>query len=188
MIHEALHRPIPVELTEDPRIRRRVRRLAAVSAVALGLIWWLAVATTAAPTWVAVTLFAGWLSMPTVLLASLRDSRLRYGLAVPSVLVSLGLLAIVVGSSPGGVAGLGWLLILVGVLLGGLMGLWFWFRVVPVPGRAGCARRRRTLGDHRRPRRAHRGRHRPGGVSPRGRLNRPPTRRRSRPRAGRARR
>lgn len=133
MIHEALHRPIPVELTEDPRIRRRVWRLAAVSAVALGLIWWLAVATTAAPTWVAVTLFAGWVSMPTVLLASLRDSRLRYGLAVPSVLVSLGLLAIVVSSSPGGVAWLGWLLILVGVLLGGLMGLWFWFRVVPVP-------------------------------------------------------
>lgn len=133
MIHEALHRPIPVELTEDPRIRRRVWRLAAVSAVALGLIWWLAVATTAAPTWVAVTLFAGWVSMPTVLLASLRDSRLRYGLAVPSVLVSLGLLAIVVSSSPGGVAWLGWLLILVGVLLGGLMGLWFWFRVAPVP-------------------------------------------------------
>ncbi|HVQ22413.1 MAG TPA: hypothetical protein VMT36_04010 [Candidatus Saccharimonadia bacterium] len=133
MIHEALHRPIPVELTEDPRIRRRVRRLAAVSAVALGLIWVLAVATTTAPAWVAVVLFAGWLSMPTLLLASLRDARLRYGLVVPSVLVSVGLLAIVVGSSPGAIAALGWLLILVGVLLGGLMGLWFWFRVVPVP-------------------------------------------------------
>ena len=133
MIHEALRRPIPVELTDDPRIRRRVERLAVVSAVALGLIWGLAVATIAVPAWVAVTLFAGWLSMPTVLVASLRDSRLRYGLVVPSVLVSLGLLAIVIGSSPGGLAGLGWLLILAGVLLGGLMGLWFWFRVARVP-------------------------------------------------------
>ena len=133
MIHEALHRPIPVELTEDPRIRRRVRRLAAVSAVALGLIWGLAVATAEAPAWVSVALFGGWLSMPTALLASLRDTRLRYGLVVPSVLVSLGLLAIVVGVSSGGLAALGWLLILAGVLLGGLMGLWFWFRVVPVP-------------------------------------------------------
>jgi hypothetical protein len=133
VIHETLHRPIPVELTDDPRIRRRVRRLAAVSAVALGLIWGLAVTTTAGPAWVIVALFAGWLLMPTVLLASLRDTRLRYGLAVPSVLVSMGLLAIVVGPSPGDLAALGWLLILVGVLLGGLMGLWFWFRVAPVP-------------------------------------------------------
>ena len=133
MIHEALHRPIPVELTEDPRIRRRVRRLAAVSAVALGLIWGLAVATTEAPPWVGVALFTGWLLMPSVLLASLRDTRLRYGLAVPSVLVSLGLLAIVVGPAPGDLAALGWLSILAGVMLGGLMGLWFWFRVLPVP-------------------------------------------------------
>ncbi len=134
VIHEALHRPIPVELTEDPRIRRRVRRLAVVSALALGLIWGLAVATTAAPVWVDVTLFAGWLSMPLVAGGEPPRRPVRYGLVVPSVLVSLGLLAIVIaGSSPGGLAGLGWLLILVGVLLGGLMGLWFWFRVVPVP-------------------------------------------------------
>jgi hypothetical protein len=71
--------------------------------------------------------------MPTVLLASLRDSRLRYGLVVPSTLVSLGLLAVVIGWSPGGVAGLGWLLILLGVLLGGIMGFWFWYRLLPVP-------------------------------------------------------
>ena len=133
MIHAALHRSIPVELTLDPRIRRRVRRLAAVSAVALGLIWGLAVATTASPAWVGVALFTGWLLMPTVLLASLRDTRLRYGLVGPSVLVSLGLLAIVLGPSPGGIAALGWLMILIGILLGGLMGLWFWFRILPVP-------------------------------------------------------
>jgi len=133
MIHEALHRPVPIELTDDPRIRRRVKRLAAVSAVALGLVWGLAVVTTGAPPAVDAALLGGWLLMPSVLLASLRDARLRYGLAAPSVLVSLGLLAVVVGSSPGGLAGLGWLLILLGVLLGGLMGTWFWFRVLPVP-------------------------------------------------------
>lgn len=133
MIHEALHRPVPVELTDDPHIRRRVIRLAAVSAVALGLVWWLATATLDTPAVIDVALLAGWMLMPTVLLASLRDTRLRYGLVAPSALVSLGLLAIVLGWSPGGVAGLGWLLILLGVLLGGTMGLWFWYRVVPVP-------------------------------------------------------
>ena len=71
--------------------------------------------------------------MPTVLLASLRDARLRYGLAIPSVPASLGLMAIVAGATPGGLAGVGWLLIMLGVLLGGAMGLWFWFRVLPVP-------------------------------------------------------
>ena len=50
VIHAALHRRIPVELTADRRITRRVKRLAAVSAVALGLIWVLAVATLEAPT------------------------------------------------------------------------------------------------------------------------------------------
>ncbi|MET1231640.1 MAG: hypothetical protein ABWY52_02170 [Candidatus Limnocylindrales bacterium] len=133
MIHEALHRPIPVELTDDRRIRRRVKRLAAVSAVALGLIWALAAATLDAPLAVDVALLAGWLLMPTILLASLRDARLRYGLMAPSVLVSFALLAIVLGWSPGGVAGVGWLMMLLGILLGGAMGLWFWFRVLPVP-------------------------------------------------------
>jgi hypothetical protein len=133
MFHEALHRPIPVELTDDPRITRRVKRLAVVSAVALGLVWGLAVATTEAPIAVDAALVAGWILMPTVLVSSLRDTRLRYGLVLPSALVSLGLLAIVIGWSPGGPAGLGWLLVLIGVLLGGVMGLWFWYRIAPVP-------------------------------------------------------
>ena len=38
MIHEALGRPVPVELTSDRRVRGRVLRLAAVSLVALGLV------------------------------------------------------------------------------------------------------------------------------------------------------
>lgn len=133
MLHVALHRPVPVELTDDPRIRRRVTRLACVSAVALGLILALSVMTTEAPSAVNVALLAGWLLMPTFLLASLPDVRLRYGLVIPATLVSLGLLAIVLGFLPGGVAGLGWLLILAGVLLGGVMGLWLWYRLLPVP-------------------------------------------------------
>jgi hypothetical protein len=104
-----------------------------VSAVALGLVWGLAVTTTEVGALVEATLLAGWILMPTVLLASLRDVRLRYGLVAPSALVSIGLLVIVIGASPRGVAGLGWLLILLGVLLGGLMGGWFWYRLLPVP-------------------------------------------------------
>ena len=60
MIHEALHRPIPVELTADRRITRRVKRLAATSSVALGLIWALAVTTLEAPAPVDAALAAGW--------------------------------------------------------------------------------------------------------------------------------
>ena len=133
MIHEALRRPVPVELTQDRRVVRRVKRLAAVSAVALGIVWWLAISTLDAPPAIGIALLAGWLSMPTTLLASLRNERLRYGLVVPSTLVSVALLAIVMGWSPGGVAGLGWLSILLGVLLGGVMGFWFWYRLLPVP-------------------------------------------------------
>jgi hypothetical protein len=133
VIHEALRRPVPVELTRDPRVTRRVKRLAAVSAVALGLVWGLAAGTLDTPVAVDAALLAGWLLMPAVLLASLRDTRLRYGLVVPSTLVSLGLFAVVIGWSPVGVAGLGWLLILLGVLLGGIMGFWLWYRLLPVP-------------------------------------------------------
>jgi hypothetical protein len=134
VIHQALRRPIPVELTADPRITRRTKRLAAVSMVALGLVWGLAVTTLDAPVAVDAALAAGWITMPAVLLASLWRPAIRYWLVVPSALVSLGLVAIIIGWRPADpVAAAGWLLVTVGVLLGGLMGLWFWFRVLPVP-------------------------------------------------------
>ena len=134
MIHQALHRTIPVELTADRRITRRVKRLAATSAVALGLIWLLAVATLEAPPAIDAALAAGWLTMPAVLVASLWRPLIRYGLIIPSTLVGFGLVAIAVGWLPDDpAAATGWLLMTVGVLLGGVMGLWFWFRVVPVP-------------------------------------------------------
>jgi len=134
VIHEALQRSVPVELTADRGIVRRVKRLAATSAVALGLIWLLAVTALEAPVPVDAALAAGWIMMPAVLVASLWRPSLRYWLVVPSTLVGFGLLAICLGWLPQDpAAAAGWLLMTVGVLLGGVMGLWLWFRVVPVP-------------------------------------------------------
>jgi hypothetical protein len=124
----------PVELTTDPRFRRRVVRLTIVSAIALGLIWGLAVATLAPPVPIAAALLAGWALMPAILAASLGRPRLRYGLVVPASLVSVGLLAIAVGWLPAEpVAAGGWLLMTAGVALGGSLGLWLWYRLLPVP-------------------------------------------------------
>ena len=134
MIHRALGRPVPVELTDDPRIRGRVRRLAGVSAVALGLITGLAAATLSAPAPLIVLLAVGWASMPTVLVWSLLDVRARYLLTVPSSLVALGLVGICATALPPAPSvAAGWLLLAGGILLGGVLGLWTWFRLAPVP-------------------------------------------------------
>ena len=134
MIHQALHRPIPVELTADRRMTRRAKRLAATSAVALGLIWVLALTTLQTPLLIDAALAVGWITMPMVLVLGLRRPSIRYWLVVPSTLVSLALLAISINwLPPDPLPALGWLLLTVGVLLGGVMGAWFWFRMVPVP-------------------------------------------------------
>lgn len=136
MIGAAASRRVPVELSPDRRFERRVKRLAAVSAVALGLIWALVVTTVAAPPPVDAAFAAGWLLMPSTLVASLRYPRLRYGLVVPASLVSIGLLAVCVGWLPAEpTIALGWILITAGVALGGGLGLWFWYRLLPVPAR-----------------------------------------------------
>jgi hypothetical protein len=136
VIHAVFRRSIPVELTADPRMTRRVKRLGATSAVALGLIWGLAVATLRVPVPIQAALAGGWIMMPAVLVASLWRPLIRYWLVVPSTLVGLALVAIAAGWLPADpAAAVGWSLITIGVLLGGVMGLWFWFRVVPVPGR-----------------------------------------------------
>jgi hypothetical protein len=130
----AAARPLPVELSHDRRFARRVKRLGLVSMVALGAVWWLAVATTSAPLPVGVALAAGWFLMPAILFASLARPLLRYGLVVPASLVGFGLLAITASWLPAApVAATGWLLITAGVLFGGVMGLWFWYRLLPVP-------------------------------------------------------
>ena len=134
MIGTASARRVPVELSPDRRFERRVKRLAAVSAVALGSIWALAVSTLALPPAIVAAFAAGWLLMPTILATSLWYPRLRYGLVLPASLVSIGLLAVCVGWLPAEPSiALGWILMTAGVALGGGLGLWFWYRVLPVP-------------------------------------------------------
>lgn len=130
----AFARHAGVELTRDRRMTSRVMRLGFVSTVALGMVWFLALAALSVPGVVAWALAGGWVLMPLTLYASLSRPRMRYGLVLPASLVSLGLLAICLGWLPTErVAAAGWVLLTGGVLLGGLMGLWFWYRVAPVP-------------------------------------------------------
>jgi hypothetical protein len=111
-----------------------VRRLARTAAVALGIIWWLAVSTLEAPPMVGASLLLGWASMPAILVMSLRRPRLRYALVLPSSLVGVPLLGISALFLPASaVAAAGWLLMTAGILLGSALGLWFWYRVLPVP-------------------------------------------------------
>ena len=134
MIQALARRPAHAELSDDARFRRRVIRLTAVSAVALGLIAGLAATTLAAPGGVIAALVTGWVLMPAILLASLRRPMARYALVLPASLVSIGLLVIAVGWLPGAApAATGWLLMAAGVWLGGGLGLWLWFRLLPVP-------------------------------------------------------
>ena len=131
---EALRRGTPIELSADRRVAGRIRRLAGTASIALGLIWYLAVATLDAPPAIGVALAAGWLSMPAILIASLERPLLRYALVIPSTLVGLPLLAISIAWLPAGpMAAAGWLLMTSGILMGGVLGLWFWYRLFPVP-------------------------------------------------------
>lgn len=134
MIGAAAPRRIPVELTSGGRFERRVKRLAVVSAVALGLVWVLVVRTLDAPPALGAAFAAGWLLMPSTLLGSLTRPRLRYGLVVPASLISAGLLAVCIGWLPAVPSiALGWVLMTAGVALGGMLGLWLWYRLLPVP-------------------------------------------------------
>ncbi|MEA2023931.1 MAG: hypothetical protein U9N79_06525 [Actinomycetota bacterium] len=118
------------ELTGDRLFTHRVRRLVAISAVALGVIWGLAFVEEASA-WILVLLAVGWVAMPVILAASLRRPSLRYALVVPVGAVSVGLVGMVVAAPEETVTG--WILITAGILLGGLLGVWFWFRWLPVP-------------------------------------------------------
>jgi hypothetical protein len=134
VIHEAFGRPVPVELSGDPRMGRRVRRLAATSVVALGLIWALARTTLGIPAAIEGLLLAGWVLMPSSLVLSLAVPRTRYLLAVPASLVTVGLAWICLEWLPAApLAAAGWLLLTGGIALGGWLGIWLWYRAVPVP-------------------------------------------------------
>lgn len=124
-----------VEMTRDYRFGLRVIRLAATSVVALGLIWGFQFVTLQTPAFVGICLAAGWALMPVLLILSLRWPAARYGLALPSTLVGVGLVAICLTALPPDweAARVGWLMTAAGVLMGGFLGLWFWFRLAPVP-------------------------------------------------------
>jgi hypothetical protein len=127
-------RALPVELSVDAHFAGRVRRLGFTAMVALGVLWALATITLGAPVAVDLALLLGWLLMPALLFASLRDPRWRYALVLPSTLVGVPLLAICAFWLPEGpVAAAGWLLVTAGILLGSVLGLWFWYRLLPVP-------------------------------------------------------
>jgi hypothetical protein len=123
-----------IELSHDVRFARRVRRLTAVSVVALGFIWLLWATTLETGPLVGVGLFGGWLLMPSILWLSLQRPVLRYLLVVPASFVTLSLLSICVSSLPPELsAQVGWMMVTAGILLGGTLGMWFWYRWAPVP-------------------------------------------------------
>ena len=126
---------LAIEMTADSRFGVRVIRLAATSVVALGLIWGFQFATLQTPAFVGISLAAGWMLMPALLMVSLRWPIARYGLALPSTLVGLGLVAVCLTALPTewAAAKVGWLMTTAGVLMGGVLGLWFWFRLAPLP-------------------------------------------------------
>lgn len=122
------------EMTGDARFEARVRRLAGVSSIALGVVFGLALASPVDSPYVRLAVALGWFLMPTILYASLWRPVLRYLLVLPATLVSLALLALVGLGVPAGLAAsVGWILVTFGVLLGGALGLWFWYRLMPVP-------------------------------------------------------
>lgn len=115
-------------------LRPRMMRLIPVSAVALGVIFWLAVAGDATGS-VAVLLGAGWATMPLVLALSLRHGWLRYLLAIPASLVGGGLVLLFASLTGPWLERAGWLLVTAGVWFGALLGTWFWYGILPVPPR-----------------------------------------------------
>jgi len=119
-----------VELTADAGFQRRIRRLVALSAVALGLMMWFA-ARDGAQWWVLTLIGVGWILMPTFLALSLSNPGMRYFLIIPATTVSLGLIAMTMATED--TNRVGWMLMTLGVLSGGTFGIWFWYRWVPVP-------------------------------------------------------
>jgi hypothetical protein len=121
-------------MTADPVFAQRIVRLAITSGLVLPLIWFLAATTLDTHLVIRASLGGGWILMPSILGLSLKSPRLRYGLIVPSALVSVALLGICGTALPEDkLASLGWLLVTGGILFGGVLGMWFWFRWAPVP-------------------------------------------------------
>jgi hypothetical protein len=124
-----------VEMTSDRLFAGRIRRLTAVSSVALGVITILAFDAIGWRWGAAVMIGLGWITMPVTLAASLRRPPLRYLLVLPSSLVSIGVLGTALTYSGGGTSLVGWWMITAGIGLGASLGMWFWYRWAPVPAR-----------------------------------------------------
>jgi hypothetical protein len=120
-----------IELSPDAAFARRVVRLATVSAIMLGVIWWLSRERGASPM-ASAWLLAGWIAMPLLLAVSLWQPVLRLLLIVPSTLVTAGVLLAAMTAEPRSHAG--WLALLAGLLLGDVLGVWLWLGVAPSRG------------------------------------------------------
>ncbi len=124
-----------IEMSGHALFVPRIRRLAGVSSIALGIIWVLAITTTRSHA-AAIDggLLLGWILMPTVLRISIRHPEVRPMVSLPSALVTVGLLTLCLTALPADAAvSAGWLLITGGILFGDVLGGWFWFRWFPVP-------------------------------------------------------
>jgi hypothetical protein len=119
-----------VEMSKDVRFERRLRRLVGVSLVFLGVIAFLAWAKADADARTLALLVSGWILMPTLLFVSISKPLWRYLLAVPAVLMIVGLLRTTLDADT---AVFGWWLITAGIAIGGTLGTWFWYRWLPVP-------------------------------------------------------
>ena len=123
-----------VERSNDTRFTRRVIRLGLVSAVALGFIWRVAADNPGVPHWVGLSLLGGWVTMPTLLGASVFRPEWRTLLVIPSTLVTFGVAGAMLENGHWTLAQqVGWIALSSGILLGDLLGLWFWLRLMPVP-------------------------------------------------------
>ncbi len=124
---------IPIEQSTDPHFQNRIKRLIAISAIALGSIWLLALTAADADAVTTGLLIGGWMAMPLLLAAGLNRPRWRYLLVAPAGMVSAGLLVVALGFEGSSIAQIGWWLMTSGVLIGGTLGGWFWYRWLPVP-------------------------------------------------------
>ena len=133
MSHSLLDAPTAVEMTADARFAARVRRLIAVSAVALGAIFVLALRDVGGAGGAAAMAGIGWLTMPAILALSLQRPRLRYLLALPATLVAVAVAFTALSTDAGPLSLAGWWMISAGIGMGGGLGMWLWFRWLPVP-------------------------------------------------------
>lgn len=124
-----------VEMSDSALFTPRVRRLVAISTVALGLITLLVATRAGSHNEPSLLLAAiGWLLMPVILTISLRRPRWRYLLAIPATTVAIALIVVSIQFTDGLMTTVGWWMMTSGILIGGTLGMWFWYRWLPVPG------------------------------------------------------